>query len=40
MDNLCQTKFNDWLGLFTGIAGVDNNSYEVFKKRKRNEIPS
>ena len=40
IDNLCQTKFNDWLGLFIGIAGVDNNSYKVFKKRKRNKIPS
>ena len=25
---------------FIGIAGVDTNSYEVFKKRKRNKIPS
>ena len=37
---LCQTKFNNWSGLFLyWVAVIEDNSYEVFKKRKRNQIP-
>ena len=37
--NLCQTKLNDWLGIFLWIAVIEDNSYEVYKERKRNESP-
>ena len=38
--NLCHSKFNDWLGIFLWVAVIEDNSYEVFKKRTRNQIPS
>ena len=40
IDNVCQTKFNDWLGIFFMNSCNWGYSYEVFKKRKRNQIPS